>query len=293
MGDTNTQPTYLRQRFLLSFINQLKGSVTSTDLQKLVFLNSMCEGMDFYTFVPYKYGAYSFQLSADIDTLYKNGYLSIDSTKNSNRIKSVENNIINTSYKIAQERGDTLIRKSYCEHPYYAIKSEILDRILGDDELIHINNIKNQFAEKEKVIFTIGYEGKSIESFINDLIRNNIRALCDVRKTPISRKFGFSKSRLKHISNTAGIEYFHIPELGIQSGERKSLSTMEDYQRLFKDYKKSLPTRILFIEHIYSLLQSHKRIALMCYELDPKMCHRHIIKDYLVNSHTIRSIDLL
>ncbi|MCB1194143.1 MAG: DUF488 family protein [Leptospiraceae bacterium] len=85
-------------------------------------------------------------------------------------------------------------------------------------------------------MFTIGYEGKSIEEFINSLIKENIRALCDVRNNPLSMKYGFSKGQLKKITNNFKIEYFHIPGLGIPSQKRKNLSTNEDYLNLFKSY---------------------------------------------------------
>lgn len=66
---TNLQPTYKRQRFLLSFMRQLNDIVSLTDLQKLVFLQTMKGGLDFYDFLPYKFGAYSFQLAEDVDIL--------------------------------------------------------------------------------------------------------------------------------------------------------------------------------------------------------------------------------
>ncbi len=41
------------------------------------------------------------------------------------------------------------------------------------------------------MLFTIGYEGRGIEAFIDILIWNDSRILCDVRKNPISRKLVF------------------------------------------------------------------------------------------------------
>jgi len=75
VAENKIQPTYKRQRFLLAFIRQLRYGVTSTDLQKLVFLYTLKENSSFYDFIPYKYGAYSFQLAKDVDILRRNGYL--------------------------------------------------------------------------------------------------------------------------------------------------------------------------------------------------------------------------
>jgi hypothetical protein len=292
MSENNTQPTYKRQRFLLAFIRQLQGGVTSTDLQKLVFLHTMSEGSDFYEFIPYKYGSYSFQLAEDLDILHRDGYLSIEYTPESTRIKAIGEYPQETPFRIATERGYALIRKAYREYPYYAINSEIIGRLFRGEELEQFNNVKRNYAKTEQVLFTIGYEGKSIETFINTLIQNDIRLLCDVRKNPLSRKFGFSKGKLEHITETVGIKYVNIPDLGIESDKRSSLETVEDYKCLFSDYAETLPNLAPLLERVYSLLCTNVRIALMCYEREPEMCHRHVIRDYITNTHTIRSVDL-
>lgn len=288
MSENNSQPKYKRQRFLLAFIRQLQSGVTTTDLQKLVFLHTMAENLDFYEFIPYKYGSYSFQLAEDLDILRRDGYLVIENA----RITSVGEYQDEVSFRIASERGDTLIRKAYREYPYYAINSEITGRLFRGEELERFNNEKRQYTQTRQVLFTIGYEGKSIESFINTLIRNDIRLLCDVRKNPLSRKFGFSKSKLKHIMETVGIKYIHIPDLGIESDKRSSLETAADYKCLFSDYAQKLPNLTMLLEEIYSRLRSNTRIALMCYEREPEMCHRHIIREYITTAHKIRSVDL-
>lgn len=292
MGMNNNQPTYKRQRFLLAFIRQLQGGVTSTDIQKLVFLHTMEEGSDFYEFIPYKFGSYSFQLADDVDILRRDGYLSIESSPKSTRIKAIGGCPQETTFRIASERGNNLIRKTYREYPYYSINSEITDRLFHGEEAEHLKNQKQNYTKTDQVLFTIGYEGKSIEAFINTLIQNDIRLLCDVRRNPLSRKFGFSKRKLEHITEMVGIEYVHIPDLGIESDKRSSLETMEDFKYLFRGYAKTLLNLKPQLEWLYSLLTANIRIALMCYEKDADMCHRHVIRDYLTKTHPIRSVDL-
>jgi len=286
------QPTYKRQRFLLDFLRQLKERVTATDLQKLVFLHTMSGESNFYEFVPYKFGPYSFQLREDLDILNRDGFVSIEHVQDSIRIKAVGDFPIKTFYNIAPERGNTLIRRAYREYPYYAINSEISKKIFRGKELEAFLAAKKSYAQNGQILFTIGYEGKSIEEFINTLIQNDVHLLCDVRKNPLSRKFGFSKKKLEQISQTVGIEYVHVPELGIDSNKRSSLKTAKDYQCLFEDYAKTLPTRMEYLDKVYTLLQIKNRIAIMCFELEPQNCHRHVIRDYLVKSYQIRSQDL-
>jgi len=292
LKDAFVKPTYKRQRFLLSFIHQLDENVTVTDIQKLAFLHTMSGESNYYEFIPYKFGAYSFQLGEDLDILAKNGYITVDNLQRGKRIKAVAEYSDTYSYQIASERGNALIRRSYREYPYYTIKSEITERLFDGEELDFFYRIKQSYVKTEQALFTIGYEGKSIEYFINCLIKNDIRLLCDIRKNPLSRKFGFSKSKLKHVTQTIGIKYVHIPELGIESDKRNSLRTKKDYRNLFAEYENSLKSRKVFLDDVYNLIQQNDRVALMCFELDPEMCHRHVVRDYIINNYNIRSVDI-
>jgi uncharacterized protein YwgA len=291
MSEIGNQPTYKRQRFLLSFVRQL-NSVSATDLQKLVFLNTMAGESNYYEFVPYKFGSYSFQLKEDLDILQRDGFVALEYGQDSTRIKAVGEYPVESFNQIATERGNALIRRAYREYPYYAINSEITSRLFRGEELEHFNRSKQVYTQTEQVLFTIGYEGKSIEAFINTLIQNDVRLLCDVRKNPLSRKFGFSKGKLEHITQRVGIKYVHIPDLGIESDKRCSLETLADYEILFEDYAKTLPERKLFLDGVFTLLQQNTRIALMCFELEPEMCHRHVIRDYIVRTCRVRGVDM-
>jgi hypothetical protein len=294
MSETVIRPTYKRQRFLLSFIRQLNDGVVATDLQKLVFLHTMAGDSGYYEFVPYKFGSYSFQLAEDLDILQRDGYVTIEYTPENTRttIRAIGDYSQDGLFKVAMERSNDLIRKAYRAYPYYAINSEIAGRLFHGEELERFNRSKPVYSQAEQVLFTIGYEGKSIESFVNTLIQNGVRLLCDVRKNPLSRKFGFSKGKLGHITQTVGIKYVHIPNLGIESDKRCLLETPEDYRRLFDDYEKTLPNKRAYLDEVFELLQKNTRIALMCFELEPEMCHRHVIRDYIVKTHQVKSMDM-
>jgi uncharacterized protein (DUF488 family) len=292
METNNLQPTYRRQRFLLAFVRQLQDGVTSTELQKLVFLYTMKENSDFYEFIPYKFGSYSFRLAVDVDILRRDGFLSIDDSQDDSYIRAADDCLYTELYPIANERGNSLIRKAYREYPYYAVNSEITSHLFGSEEADRFKCEKEKYTQISQTLFTIGYEGKSVEAFINALIQNDIRVLCDVRKNPLSRKFGFSKNKLKQIMETVGIKYVHIPDLGIESDKRSSLETVKDYQRLFEGYEKTLPNYKQQLDQLYSLLCSNNRMALMCYEREPEMCHRHVLRNYLTATHEIRGVDL-
>ncbi|WP_375668511.1 MULTISPECIES: DUF488 family protein [unclassified Bartonella] len=74
--------------------------------------------------------------------------------------------------------------------------------------MCNIKHIIIQPAKDENFcFFTIGYERKSFENYFNQLIKNNIKLLYDIRKNPISRKYGFSKRQLEKVVNNIDIEY--------------------------------------------------------------------------------------
>jgi len=252
----------------------------------------MAEDPIHYDFVPYKFGAYSFQLEEDLSILQRDGYVSISVDSKRRQIKALGKYDQKPSFVICPERGDDLIRKTYQKYPYFTINSEILGRIFNKAESEQYLIERQSYINENQVLFTIGYEGKSIESFVNTLIRNGIRKLCDVRKNPLSRKFGFSKGKLQHIMETVNIEYEHLPELGIKSDKRTFLEMPEDYEALFEEYAKMMPKLESELEKLYAFFNFNKRIALMCYELEPKMCHRHVIKDWLVSKFLIKGKDL-
>ena len=174
-----------------------------------------------------------------------------------------------------------LLRKVYSLYPYYAINSQIIPTArLNSKEQKEIKCCRPK--QTEKCLFTIGYEGRSIDEYLNMLIKNNIKTLCDVRKNPLSRKYGFSKHFLKKHTCKFGIEYLHIPGLGIRSDLRKNLNTNQDYKILFAFYKKQvLSTAKTELKTLLKILNTSNRIALTCFEVEPGMCHRSCVSSAL------------
>ncbi|HOX30904.1 MAG TPA: DUF488 domain-containing protein [Spirochaetales bacterium] len=139
-------------------------------------------------------------------------------------------------------------------------------------------------------LITVGYEGRSIEEYCSLLLTHGIRAVVDVRKNPISRKKGFSKSALADALLNSGIAYFHLPNLGIDSSLRQELKTDADYKRLFSVYTKEilpLPLAQESLELLQDIQFRFSMIALTCFERDPKHCHRHCIADYIHGTEKI------
>jgi len=285
-------PKFYRQRFLLEFLQFFGGNLSKLDFQKLLFLTHQKTNLEFYDFVPYKFGCYSFHAQSDVELLQSTGWFEID--EKTIRLKSRYENITQ-SYKLnllmrdfAETRGRELIKYVYKNHPYYAIYSKMAEDIMDKTSFQKMQEGKIKMQKNDTVLFTIGYEGVTFEKYVNKLIKNNIKLLCDVRKNPISRKFGFSKGIMSRLLPKLGIEYLHIGELGIPSEMRKKLETKEDYIRLFELYSKSLLNKKTNLERIATLIQEHNRIALTCFEKQADYCHRHCISNYLETQNAIK-----
>lgn len=281
---------YYRRKILLALLGALNRDVKKTAFQKYLFLVCDEQEKPAYHFVPYRFGCFSFQADADKKTLTKYGYLKeqenwVLSRKQSflHLLKSTDRAAI---CRIVDRVGNTssqeLIRYVYREHPYYAINSEIRHSILNKREQELINSARPPTNNSSR-LFTIGYEGQSLEQYLNRLIEKNIGLLCDVRRNPVSMKFGFSKRQLQYAVQGLGIDYVHIPELGIDSSKRRELSTPDDYQALFQEYRETtLEKNSGLLKDIMHLVKRYHRVALTCFEADYKSCHRSCISDGLI-----------
>jgi uncharacterized protein (DUF488 family) len=289
MKDKTTKniPTYKRQRLILALLEIFGGSLPKINFQKFLFLYTMlADKTKKYSFVPYMYGCYSFQAYCDMNTMRHYGFLSENMEiyeKNTNCKESFldfldenEQFLLKQFHKtFSSLQSDELISYVYNNFPYYAINSKIAHKYIKKQI---IKQHKTSIDKKQ--FFTIGYEGKTIEDFINSLIKNDVHLLVDVRKNALSMKFGFSKIFLGKTLEKININYTHMPELGISSENRKQLNTMEDYNTLFENYKNnSLKQSRKKLEQLYYLYDKYDRLAIMCYEKDINMCHRNCIAD--------------
>lgn len=285
---------YYRQKILLNLIWSFGGKLNSTDLQKLLFLFTLHQENKSYDFVPYNYGCFSFQANKDLHTLFSKGIvekhledpattwiLNIPPKNLSIRISQKDTIVLKS---IKQQFVDftqiDLIKYTYINFPYYASKSLIADKVLTKKEFTKVSEQKKNI--KTKALFTIGYEGINLEQYLNKLIINDVKLLCDIRKNPISKKYGFSKTQLMKACESVDIKYLHIPELGIDSKKRKGLYTIKDYQNLFNEYKKTVLKKNqdkLYL--IFSLFDEYKRVSLTCFEKDVQFCHRGIVAQAL------------
>lgn len=282
---------FYRRKIILSIIQSFDGSLPKISLQKLLFLFVNRQSKPNYDFVPQKYGCYSFSANADLTAMVKHGQLfedqnSFTKTDSADYIKTLNEKdrkiLIEVKNNYGKLTTNSLMKFTYINYQYYAINSVKAKEILTNEQYVNILNSK-PIIDKT-ILYTIGYEGISLEEYLNRLVKNDVKVLVDVRSNAISMKFGFSKAQLKTFCNSLNIEYMHIPEVGIQSEQRQELKTQKDYDNLFDIYKKyNLKKTISQQQQILNLLKDKKRIALTCFEANICQCHRKHLAEAIIN----------
>ena len=115
----------------------------------------------------------------------------------------------------------------------------------------------------------VGYEGLTISEYIQVLRDLQVSTLVDVRLNAISRKPGFSKTRLKGYLADAGIQYLHYRELGNPKDNRKGFwdapntSSHVESVNHFKDLVLCDDYKVSLLNNLKNMSQ-YENVALLC-----------------------------
>lgn len=272
-----------RQKTVLALLSRANRPLSPTVFVKLAFLlrqeTDLKNEPTFYDFVPYRYGPFSFALYRELTNLRRDGYV----TSDEEHVALCEKTIDLTEEKIYElptafhEAVDNVVKRCgsksrmelvedvYTRYPWYATKSELTD-------LRPKSSVQVQKACP--AVYTAGYEGKSVDAFFNNLLKKGIQLVIDVRANPVSRRYGFSKRQFSEIAGRLGLDYHHIPELGIPSKYRVGLSGFDSYQRLMEKYEEEIIPKIGDKIDEVCILMEETPAILMCVEKDIRCCHR-------------------
>jgi uncharacterized protein (DUF488 family) len=126
-------------------------------------------------------------------------------------------------------------------------------------------------------IFTIGYEGLTMDEFLAALKKAGVERVIDVRALPLSRRPGFSKTPLRLALEDCCIDYVHLKALGTPSEGRTAARAgrHEDMKRVYAG-QLELPEAIAQGAQMLDLA-AEKPSALLCMEREPAQCHRTIL----------------
>jgi uncharacterized protein (DUF488 family) len=125
-------------------------------------------------------------------------------------------------------------------------------------------------------ICTIGYEGRTPDSFVNVLLTNGLKRLVDVREIANSRKAGFSSSTLGRFLEQHDIEYIHMRGLGSPQKLRATYRENNDFVSFSKKYESFLDGKKDDMKTLTGLAVE-RPTAIMCFEREASNCHRSII----------------
>jgi uncharacterized protein (DUF488 family) len=264
-----------RQKTLLLLLKLANRPVSRTELTKWCFLlrseSDSSGGSAFYDFVPYLYGPFSFALYQEAEKLVQQNYLHDDGkshwTLNPDIVSSVtppcrdiERDVKRLLTRFGHKAVDSLVDYVYERYPAFTVNSRRCQL--------------QSRAEADLAVFTAGYEGLSIDAFLNLLVTAGIRRLIDVRNNPVARRYGFHKSTLQRLTERLEIDYVHVPELGIRSEERQGLVDQNACDILFDRYEHTvLRNEHQHVAHVTRLLTERPGV-LVCMESQPRCCHR-------------------
>ncbi|SEH09365.1 DUF488 domain-containing protein [Candidatus Venteria ishoeyi] len=132
-------------------------------------------------------------------------------------------------------------------------------------------------------LYTLGYEGFTLEAFINRLQAAGVTHIVDVRELPLSRKKGFSKKALSAALNDAGITYTHIKMLGCPKPLRDYLKQGGSWRTYATAFSQHLAQQTQALDDLINIA-CNEPVSLLCFEADFKRCHRSLVASAAVDN---------
>jgi hypothetical protein len=129
-------------------------------------------------------------------------------------------------------------------------------------------------------VFTAGYQGHTVETFLDLLAGHGIEHVIDVRQLPFSRKPDFSKKRLTEHLAAAGIGYTHLVGLGTPKPLRDNVRRTKDYEAFFAQMRSLLSEQDAALAEALALIEARPSL-LLCFESDVQTCHRLVVAEEL------------
>lgn len=142
------------------------------------------------------------------------------------------------------------------------------------------------------VVYTVGYEGTDIERFVATLKVVGVNCLADVRAVPISRKKGFSKTKLAARMEAEGIEYLHFQTLGDPKPGRDAARAGQyaQFRAIYNAHLDSNDAQASLLELM--AVAGNMATCLLCFERDPITCHRSVVAEEMSQRAGFEIFDL-
>lgn len=130
-------------------------------------------------------------------------------------------------------------------------------------------------------LYTIGYEGASVETLVAALKEAGATRILDIRYSPWSRRDEFSQDALIPALAAYGIAYTHIKALGNppEGREAARVGHMAAYREVMGNHLKGPDGQAGLQEALD--LATHEAVCLLCLERAARHCHRSIVAEAL------------
>src|SRR3954468_23144303 len=135
---------------------------------------------------------------------------------------------------------------------------------------------------KKHYLATIGYEAATVPDFMGALNEADIKLVVDIRAVASSRRPGFAKTRLAAGLKEEGIDYIHMRALGTPSDGRAAARAgrHDEMMTIFLEHMKTEDAQNA-LEDLKQLIESGRKLAILCFEANPEHCHRNIVAQLL------------
>jgi uncharacterized protein (DUF488 family) len=133
-------------------------------------------------------------------------------------------------------------------------------------------------AQRSARIYSVGYEGFDIDTFVARLAASHVAAVIDVRLNPSSRRPGFSRRPLSAALERAGIGYLHEPELGNPADNRDSFRRGDGSEGRRRMRERLEHGSRAAVDRLIEQARVHP-VAVLCLERDPSRCHRTVVTE--------------
>ena len=129
---------------------------------------------------------------------------------------------------------------------------------------------------------TIGYEGKTLAEFLDQLKAAGVEIVLDVRAVAASRRPGFSKTALGGALREEGIDYLHLRPLGTPAAGREAArkGRIAEMRTIYADQLETPEAGLAMEQALAEAGERHA--ALLCYELEAPDCHRSMLAERMV-----------
>ncbi|HHT81373.1 MAG TPA: DUF488 domain-containing protein [Spirochaetales bacterium] len=290
------------RKVYLYMVRQARTQISLGKAQLLMFLAMQKSTTKHYHFIPTEEGPFSLVLEDDTIAMLKKGLLTKENQKGPSEQaltikaglyeekmmpKDEDKQLMDSILDAYQAKNEKeLLKTAIAMKPFYGTHFKETTISKQDNQTqSKIIEIQKTIKDAKRALYTIGYEKISLDEFMLLLLLHGIQTVIDVRETTTSRRREFSKHPLEQAFNKVGLDYISMPEVGIPSEIRNKILKDGDHQDLLVWYSKHVPQKSGEYAKQVATAVKAGNTALMCYEKDPKECHRTPFAQFCKETH--------